>query len=116
MAHRPDTLPDEIFLMRRWLSEVFAQATRGLPWPQQAALRLVEQALAMGMFGSLLTSGWLLQEFRLRSTDPGRIPDLTGVLQALQAAAIGPLPDPVAEALQTLVSSAMPGWHGNRGR
>jgi hypothetical protein len=103
MAVRPDAFPEEILLMRRWLAEVFSQAAHGLPWPQQAALRLIEQALAMGMFGGLLSSAWLLQEFRDRSSDPARMPDLTRVMQALQQAALGPLPIPVAEAMHLLI-------------
>lgn len=103
MAVRPDAFPEEILLMRRWLAEVFSQAAHGLPWPQQAALRLIEQALAMGMFGGLLSSAWLLQEFRARSSDPTRMPDLSRVMQALQQAALGPLPIPVTEALQLLI-------------
>lgn len=103
-----DGIPDEILLMRRWLGDVFTQASRGLPWPQQAALRLIEQALAMGMFGGLLSSGWLLQEFQARSSDPSRIPDLSRTLQALQEAAIGPLPGPVIDALRLLTGSTGP--------
>jgi hypothetical protein len=105
MAVRPDAFPEEILLMRRWLGEVFSQAAHGLPWPQQAALRLVEQSLAMGMFGGLLSSAWLLQEFRARSSDPSRMPDLSNVMRALEQAAIGPLPVPVADAIQVLIKA-----------
>jgi hypothetical protein len=106
MAQRGDDLPQEIMLMRGWLGEVFTQASRGLPWPQQAGLRLVEQGLALGMFGGLLSSAYLLQEFRARSAEPGRIPDLSGILQALQSAAIGPVPAPLGEALRLLLQAA----------
>ena len=103
MARRStDHLPDEILLMRRWLSEVFSQASRGLPWPQQAALRLVEQGLAMGMFGGLLGSAWLLQEFRSRASDPGAAPDLSRIVGALEEAAMGPLSPALSEALRAL--------------
>lgn len=105
MAQIPDGLPDEILMMRRWLGEVFSQASYGLPWPQQAALRLVEQALAMGMFGGLLSSGWLLQEFRARSSQPEQLPDLSAVMAALQEAAVGPLPGPVADALRVFMQA-----------
>ncbi|MDB5097320.1 MAG: hypothetical protein JWM80_1741 [Cyanobacteria bacterium RYN_339] len=108
MAARPDAFPEEILLMRRWLSEVFSQASQGLPWPQQASLRLIEQALAMGMFGGLLSSAWLLQEFRARSSDPNGGPDLTHVMNALQQAALGPLPLPVAEAMHVLMRAIPP--------
>jgi hypothetical protein len=108
MAQRTDDLPEEIMLMRGWLGEVFSQAARGLPWPQQAGLRLIEQGFALGMFGGLLSSAYLLQEFRSRSTDPGRIPDLSGILQALQHAAVGPLPMPFGDALRALLAATPP--------
>ena len=99
-----DRLPEEIMLMRRWLGEVFTQASRGLPMPQMLALRLVEQSLALGMFGGLLTSAWLLQEFKDNARDPGNGPDIKAVLQALQDAAIGPLPGPLADAMRALMT------------
>jgi hypothetical protein len=97
-------LPEELTRTREWLHELFQEAGRGLPWPYQLALSLVEQGLVMGMFGGLLASAWLLQEARARSGSGGLAPgpELAPILAALEQAAIVPLPEQVQAALRLL--------------
>lgn len=55
-------LPTELVETRDWVFEVFKEAGRGLPWPQQLGLLLIAQAIVAGMFASLLAPSWLLKE------------------------------------------------------
>jgi hypothetical protein len=93
--------------MRQWLREVFQEASRGLPWPQQAGLLLVEQALVAGMFGGLVVSAWMLEEARRQSDDPGTSERFAQTLAALEAVALGPLPAQVQQAVRQL--AGLPG-------
>ena len=99
----PGPLPAELLHMRQWLREVFQEASRGLPLPQQAGLLLVEQALVAGMFGGLVVSAWMLEEARRQTTDPGVNDRFQQTLAALEAVALGPLPAQVQQALRQLV-------------
>lgn len=100
----PGPLPAELLHMRQWLREVFQEASRGLPWPQQAGLLLVEQALVAGMFGGLVVSAWMLDEARRQTTfDAGVNDRFQATLNALEAVALGPLPAQVQQALRQLV-------------
>ncbi len=99
----PGPLPAELLHMRQWLREVFQEASRGLPWPQQAGLLLVEQALVAGMFGGLVVSAWMLEEARRPSVEPGVNDRFQQTLTALEAVALGPLPAQVQQAMRHLV-------------
>lgn len=92
-------LPEEMIRTQAWLHEVFKEASRGLPWPQQAGLLVVEQLIVLGMFGGLLTSAMFLQELRAQSPN-GPVPDLTPLLRALESATVAPLPPAVQAALR----------------
>ena len=99
----PGPLPAELLHTRQWLREVFQEASRGLPWPQQAGLLIVEQALVAGMFGGLVMSAWMLEEARRKTLDPGVDDRFQETLAALEAIALGPLPAQVQQALRQLV-------------
>lgn len=99
----PGPLPAELLHMRQWLREVFQEASRGLPWPQQAGLLLVEQALVAGMFGGLVVSAWMLEEARRQTSDPGVSDRFQQTVAALEAVALGPLPAQVQQALRQIV-------------
>ena len=99
----PGPLPAELLHMRQWLREVFQEASRGLPWPQQAGLLLVEQALVAGMFGGLVVSAWMLEEARRQVPDVAVNERFTQTVAALEAVALGPLPAQVQQALRQLV-------------
>lgn len=86
-------LPEEIIQTQRWLHEVFQEAGRGLPWPYQMSLLAIEQVITLGMFGSLLASAWFLHDQQGRATGPLAGPDLGPWVQALEQAAVGPLPE-----------------------
>lgn len=103
----PGPLPAELLQMRQWLREVFQEASRGLPWPQQAGLLLVEQALVAGLFGGLMVSAWMLDEAHRRSADPGVNERLQQTIVALEAVALGPLPAQVQQALRQV--AGLPG-------
>lgn len=95
MGPAGDILPEEIVRTQEWLHEMFQEAGRGLPWPYQLSLLVVEQTLVVGMFGGLLASAWFVQELREKS-DPGvNAPEIGPVLQALENVILSPLPPAV---------------------
>lgn len=102
MNRTPDSIPQEILLTRQWLREVFKEATRGLPLPYQVGLLAMEQAIAAGMFGGLLTSAWMLEELRRDSDSPEAQQRFHKLVEALEQAAIGPLPAQVHTWLRSL--------------
>ena len=107
MTQAPGPLPAELLHVRQWLREVFQEAARGLPWPHQAGLLMIEQAIVTGMFGSLMVSAWMLEEAR-RTTDGPVLGDrFERTLHALEAVALGPLPAQVQQALRQL--AGLPG-------
>lgn len=102
MGPAGDILPEEIVRTQEWLHEMFQEAGRGLPWPYQFSLLVVEQALVVGMFGGLLTSAWFLHELREKSDHGLNIPDITPVLQALEQVILSPLPPAVKSVIQQM--------------
>lgn len=92
MTGQAGLLPEEILRTQAWVHEVFQEAGRGLPWPQQLSLMAVEQVITLGMFGGLLASAWFIQELQQRSTTPQAGPDLGPWIKALEQATLGPLP------------------------
>jgi hypothetical protein len=90
--------------MRQWLRDVFQEASRGLQWPQQAGLLLIEQALVAGMFGGLVLSAWMLDEARRASGEVSGSDRFAATIAALEAVALGPLPAQVQQTLRQLAS------------
>jgi hypothetical protein len=111
MHQRPDDslwpgtgnlVPPELLHTREWLHEMFQQAGKGLPWPHQMSLMLIEQAIMVGMFGGLLASAWSLTQQRT-GTDP--LPaagpfDLNALIGQLETHATSALPDQVQVAIR----------------
>jgi hypothetical protein len=96
---RPDLIPPELLHTREWLHEMFKQAGRGLPWPHQMSLMLIEQAIMVGMFGGLLASAWLLtQQGQGQFNDPANF-DLGQFLAQLESSATDTLPEPLQLAI-----------------
>ena len=96
---RGDLVPPELLHTREWIHEMFQQAGRGLPWPHQMSLMLIEQAIMLGMFGGLLASAWQLAQQRQGPlSDPGGF-DLGAFLSQLEASATEAMP----QELQTAV-------------
>lgn len=103
MSTNPGALPPELHHLRQWLRDVFQEASRGLPWPQQAGLLLIEQALVAGMFGGLVVQARMLDEARRASGDLADSERFTATIAALEAIALGPLPAQVQQAVSQLM-------------
>lgn len=98
-----DLVPPELLHTREWIHEMFQQAARGLPWPHQMSLMLIEQAIMLGMFGGLLASAWSLTQRTGQLPDPGNF-DLAGFLGQLEGSTRDALPEHVQVAIRHVQS------------
>lgn len=96
--------PVELHQLRRWLEQVFEQAGRGLPLPEQLALRLIEQMLAVGMVGAALVEAWRLQALHRALGGGHEAARIDGIARALEAMAFGPLAPIVSQAWSSFES------------
>lgn len=99
---RGDLLPPELLHTQEWLHEMFKQAGRGLPWPHQMSLLLVEQAIMIGMFGGLLASAWHLTQQRQGPLGGQADLDLLRLLAQLDG--VDTLPEPLRLVINQLRS------------
>ncbi|MEB3328771.1 MAG: hypothetical protein VKQ33_06025 [Candidatus Sericytochromatia bacterium] len=99
----PDVpLPSELLQLRRWLAAVFEQARLGLPWPEQVALRAIEGAFTVGVFGAALAAAWRLEALHRRTGSGAVPPRLAEVSRSLETCAFGPLGPLVSRVWQDL--------------
>jgi hypothetical protein len=100
------SLPAELMQLRQRLEAVFEQARKGLPLPEQVALRAVECAFTAGVFGSALVAAWRLEALHKR-TGSGAVPHaLSAVSRSLEACAFGPFGPAIARAWQELEATS----------
>jgi hypothetical protein len=105
MSRQEAFLPPELVKTQEWLNEMFREAGRGLPWPQQLGLMVVAQAITAGMFGGLMASAWLLHELQ-ETSRPGSDPmHLVDFLGSLEQTVLGSLPEHLQAAVRQLASS-----------
>ncbi|HEY9723717.1 MAG TPA: hypothetical protein V6D47_17020 [Oscillatoriaceae cyanobacterium] len=95
-------LPPELVETRDWLFEVFKEAGRGLPLPQQIGLLLIAQAITAGMFATWIVPSWLQR-------DAQRLPDglepLLVILPAPLQTAVRQLGTPALDELERALSA-----------
>jgi hypothetical protein len=103
-----DLVPPELLQMREWLHEMFQTAGKGLPWPHQMSLMLIEQAITIGMFGGVLGSAWAFAQRTGQLPDPRQL-DLGSFLASLESSATDALPDQVQVAIRHVQAHLVPG-------